>query len=162
MKTQKFPSKEFPALPEIEISSLETWGKVDLPESVLSIIKKKGGAEFSPNIIINCYKTFENFDFAYDKKNIADSFTGLSELHVFNDTIKEVNNRDWQIIEYIYTHEQAGIVAQIIATTIINIETCKFVVRFTGTSSAREENESKDYKEIQQIFSTMKVKCKED
>lgn len=157
MITQKYPSREFPALPEIEIQSLDMWKKVDLPESVLSIIKEKGETEFSPNIIISSYKVAENFDFAYNKKNIGDSIAGFFELHIFNDIIKQVNNRDWQIIEYIYDHEQAGTIAQIVATTIVDIESSKFVVRFTGTAAAKKESENKDYKEIQQVLSTIKV-----
>lgn len=157
MILQKFPSKDFPALPQIEIESLESWENVSLPESVLSLIKKKGKINFSPNVIINSYKVFEDFNLETNKKNISSSLEVLDDLHIFNDRMSEINNKNWQVIEYIFKSKEVGLVAQIIATTIIDIENAKFIIRFTGTAAAKEESENNDYMEIQKILSSIKI-----
>lgn len=62
MSVIRYPSEDFPRIPNIEIETYEGWEGRNLPDSIIGLIKKLEG-EFSSNILINVKKVQETFTF---------------------------------------------------------------------------------------------------
>lgn len=157
MNTQKFPSKWFLGFPEIEIDiPFEGWENKEVKASVIAVIKRTD-AKFDSNILVNVQKVEGNYSFQESKSDLLSLIKYYKELYVFSDNFHEINNREWQVIEFAYINEQVGALVQISAVTFINNNNRKFMISFTGTTSIKKEKENIIYSEIQEILKNIKI-----
>lgn len=157
MKTKKFPSDEFPEFPNIEVTAAsEEWRGINSPESVIALLKdnKEG---FSSNILINIKKVKADYDLEESKNELFAYIKEFDKLNIFSDSIQEIDNLKWQIEEFVYIDKKIGALAQISAVTFVVVKEAKFLISFTGTTDIKEEKQNKNYLEMQDMLSSVKV-----
>lgn len=156
MAIKKFPSDDFPALPSIRVDAPAEWQSINPPDSIMALIKDKG-EEFSPNVVVSVYKVDAAFNFEQNQEQIIEYIQGLDNIHVFNNRVTKISDLDWQVVEYIFRHQQAGMLVQMQATTLLTDNDAHFAIRYTGTAVIKEEDKNVDYVEIQRMLGTIRV-----
>lgn len=157
MKTKKFPSDEFPEFPNIEVTvASEEWRGINSPESVIALLKdnKEG---FSSNVLINIKKVKADYDLEESKNELFAYIKEFDKLNIFSDSIQEIDSLKWQIEEFVYIDKKIGALAQISAVTFVVVKEAKFLISFTGTTDIKEEKQNKNYLEMQDMLSSVKV-----
>lgn len=157
MDVKKFPSKEFPGFPEIEMNiPFEGWESTEVHAAVIAIIKKTTG-KFDSNILVNIQKVEESYSFRESKSELLELIKEYNGLHVFSDSQHDINNMEWQVIEFAYINEQVGALGQISAVSFIKNNNRKFMISFTGTTALKKEKENIIFSEMQEILKNVTV-----